>query len=98
MCMCMCMRGSHGLYHAPLHGDGQFPRPRHGLDDDIGLGDAAGSELLDGAGQQRLDDAGIPPRVHDADAQPAAVMLLRSRALDGGGHDYYYYRRRIMTT
>ena len=69
--------------NAPLHGDGQLPRPRHRLDDDVGLGDTAGLELPHRPLQQRLDDAAVPPGVDDADAQAAAVVLLRRGAING---------------
>lgn len=67
----------------PLNGDGQLPRPRHRLHDDVGLGHAARQQLLRRPLQERLDDAAIPPRVHDADSQASAIVLLRRGALDG---------------
>lgn len=42
--------------NAPLRCDWQLPRARAGLDDNVGLGDARGEELLLGAGDEGLDD------------------------------------------
>lgn len=66
----------------PSDGNGKLPRPGHRLHDDVRLLDAAGEQLILGALDQRLDDGAVPARVHDADAQAAAVVLLRRGALE----------------
>jgi hypothetical protein len=66
-----------------LDGNGQLPRAGHRLHDNVGLLDATGQQLVLGALQQRLNDGAVPARVHNADAQAGAVMLLRGRAFEG---------------
>lgn len=67
----------------PLNANGQLPRARDRLDDDVALRDAAGQQLGLGTLQQRVNDLGVPSRVHDADAQAGAVVLLGGGALHG---------------
>lgn len=69
-----------------LDGNGQLPRARDRLDDNVALLDAAAQQLVLGALEQRLDDGRVPAGVDDADAQGAAVVLLRGRAFEGGSH------------
>lgn len=68
----------------PLNPNGQLPRARHRFNNNVALGHAARQQLCLGALQQRVDDLGVPARMHDANAQAGAVMLL------GGGtlHDW----------
>lgn len=65
-----------------MDGDGQLPRSGNGLHDDVGLLNAKTQQLVLGALDQRIDYGGVPARVHDADAQAAAVVLLRRRSLE----------------
>lgn len=53
----------------PLDGNGQLPRARARLHDNVGLLDAAGEQLLLCARHERLDDGRVPAGVHDGDAQ-----------------------------
>lgn len=68
----------------PLDGNGQLPGSRNRLNDDIGALDAALGQLLLGAVEQRRNDGLVPTRVHDADAQGAAVVLFRLGAFERG--------------
>jgi len=71
----------------PLHSNGQLPRSRDALDDNVALLHPAGEQLGLGALKQRLDDAIVPAGVDDADAQSTAVVGLRRGAL-GFGEDH----------
>lgn len=65
----------------PLDANGEFPRARHRLDNNVALLYAAGQQLRLGALEERVNDLGVPSRMDDADAQAGAVMLLRSWTL-----------------
>lgn len=78
------IRGAGPLCGLPLNSEGELPGSRDGLDDDVGLLDAAAEELLHGTLDEGLDDGRVPAGVDDADAQGAAVVLLRGRSLDAG--------------
>jgi len=85
-------RGGSGDGGGAGHGGGRagrgVPGPRHGLHDDVVLLDAGLEQLLAAAGEQALDDLRVPARVHDADAQVGAVVVLGfAGAFDCGGHD-----------
>lgn len=69
-----------------LDGNGQLPRAGDRLDDNVALLDAAAQQLVLCSLEQRLDDGRVPAGVDDADAQGAAVVLLRGRAFEGGSH------------
>ncbi len=71
---------------APLDGNWQLPRPRDGLDDDVGLFDAAGQQLGLCALEEGLDDGVVPAGVDDAHAQGAAVVDLGRWSLGFGVH------------
>lgn len=71
--------------YGPLDGNWQLPGAGDGLHDDVGLLHAAGEQLGLGPLQQRLDDGLVPPGVHDANAQGAAVMLLGCGGFDRHG-------------
>lgn len=58
-----------GIAHALLNSIRQLIAPRHALDRDVLVLDARGTQRLLGAGEQRVNDLGVPSRVHDADAQ-----------------------------
>jgi len=55
-------------FDVPLHGQWQLVAARHCLHHDVLLFDAGLHECLLCAFNQRVDDLGIPPRVHDADS------------------------------
>lgn len=76
------MRAAAPAGDEPLDRERQLPRPRNGLGHNVGFLDAAGKELVLGALDEWLDDRGVPAGVDDADAQGAAVVLLRGRALE----------------
>lgn len=67
----------------PLGGNGKLPGARAGLHDNVGLLDAALEELGLCAGDEGVDDGGVPAGVDDADAEAGAVVLLGGRALEG---------------
>ena len=73
-------RASWERSNAPLDGNWQLPRARDRLDDDIRLLHTALAQLGLRAGEQGVDDAVIPTRVDDANAQVAAVVELRGGA------------------
>ncbi len=70
-------RASRECSNAPLDGNWQLPRARDRLDDNIRLLHTALAKLGLRAGEQGVDDAVIPTRVDDANAQVAAVVELR---------------------
>lgn len=73
------MRRGGGL---PLDGDGELPRAWAGLDDNVGLLDAAGQQLLLGTGDEGLDDGLVPAGVDDGNAQAGALVVLGGRSLE----------------
>lgn len=77
------MRRGGGL---PLDGDGELPRAWARLDDNVGLLDTAGQQLLLGAGDEGLDDGLVPAGVDDGDAQGRALVVLGGRSLER--HDW----------
>lgn len=62
---------------SPLNGYGKLPGAWDGLDDDVALLDATGLQLVERALDEWLDDSDVPPGMDDANAQAAAVVLLR---------------------
>ncbi len=78
--------------NVPLRGNGKLPGPGTRLHDNVGLLDAALEKLGLGAGDERLDDGGVPAGVDDADAQAGAVVLLGGRALER--HDVLLARKK----
>lgn len=69
----------------PLDGNGKLPGPRDRLYDDVRVLDAALGQLRLCALEQRRDDGLVPARMHDADAQGAAVVLLWLGTFEGVG-------------
>jgi hypothetical protein len=66
----------------PLHCNWQLPGPGYRLHDYIGFLDTALGQLALCAVKQWRDNALVPARVDNTDAQGAAIMLLRFWALD----------------
>ena len=58
--------------YEPLDGKGELVAARHALRNDVFILDPAGCEGLSDARDERIDDAGVPPRVDDGDAQGGA--------------------------
>lgn len=76
--------------YAPLHRKGEFVASGHVLHDDVLGLHACGSEGLFGAGNEGVYNFGIPPGVHDGNAQAGAFGRGMGSAtgagrLGGGG-------------
>ncbi len=64
--------GGYGADNEPLDGEGELVASRHALRDDVLIFHSGRCEALPDAGDERVDDAGVPPRVHYGDAQRGA--------------------------
>ncbi len=64
--------GWDGADNEPLDGEGELVASRHALRDDVLIFHSGRCEALPDAGDERVDDAGVPPRVHYGDAQRGA--------------------------
>lgn len=58
------------------HSNGEFPRPRNGLNNDVRFFDSGREELGLGAGEEGFNYCSVPASMDDADAEIAAVVLL----------------------
>lgn len=58
--------------YGPLDGEGELVAARHALRDDVLISYPCGCEGLLGAGDERINDGGVPPRVNYGDTQRGA--------------------------
>jgi hypothetical protein len=79
----------------PLDGNGKLPCARARLDDNVGLLYTRFQKLGLCAGDEGLDDGGVPAGVDDADAQVGAIVVLRSRTLERG-HDGWVVEKKML--
>lgn len=70
------------VMHVPLHSNGQFPRSRARLNNNVALLHTRLEKLGLGTGNKRLNDGRIPSGVDNGDAQRRAVVLLGSGTLE----------------
>lgn len=66
----------------PLDSNGELPGAGARLNNNVGLLDTAGEELLLCTGDEGLDDGRVPAGVDDGDAQVGAIVVLRGGTLE----------------